>query len=81
MGFSSAGLDGGPPYRSVFMLARTPLVGEGHVTGVYKWREHPLQVFPPQLVLVARISLCQPGVDGLEKENFYRAHTSDNINI
>ena len=38
-GFSSAGLDGGrgggggAPYRSVFMLARAPLVGEGRMTG------------------------------------------------
>ena len=40
-----------------------------------------LQVFPPQLVLVARISLCQPGVEDLEEYFFYRAHKSDNINI
>ena len=42
MGFSSAGLDGGgggAPHRSVFILARAPLVAEGRVTGVYKWRE------------------------------------------
>ena len=30
---------GGTPHRSVFILARAPLVGEGRVTGVYKWRE------------------------------------------
>ena len=34
--FTSAGLDGGPPHRSVFMLDTRPLVGEGCVTGVYK---------------------------------------------
>ena len=36
VGFSSAGLDGGPPNRSVFILARAPLVTEGRVIGVYK---------------------------------------------
>ena len=30
---------GGAPHRSVFILARAPLVAEGRVTGVYKWRE------------------------------------------
>ena len=37
--------------------------------------------FPPQLVLVTRIPFCQPGVEGLEKENFYRTQELDNINI
>ena len=32
-GVSSAALDGGPPYRSVFILAHAPLVAEGRVTG------------------------------------------------
>ena len=32
-GVSSAGLDGGGAYRSVFRLARAPLVAEGRVTG------------------------------------------------
>ena len=36
--------------------------------------------FPPQLVLVTRIPFCQPGVEGLEKEKFYRTQELDNIN-
>ena len=48
MGFSSAGLDGGgggAPHRSVFILARAPLVAEGRVTGVYKWRERVIYIY------------------------------------
>ena len=32
------------PYRSVFMLTRAPLFTEGHVTGVYKWRENLIYI-------------------------------------
>ena len=39
MGLNSAGLDGGPPHRSVFILARAPLIAEDRV---YKWRETDL---------------------------------------
>ena len=35
------------------------------------------QVFPPQLVLVTRISLCQPGVEDLKEEHFNRTHRLD----
>ena len=43
-GLAWQGWTGGPPYRSVSMLARAPFVGEGRVTGVYKWREHLIYI-------------------------------------
>ena len=35
---------GGAPHRSVFILARAPLVAEGRITGVYKWRERVIYI-------------------------------------
>ena len=40
-GVRSGGLDGGPPYRPVFILARAPLVAEGRVTGCVQMAGKP----------------------------------------
>ena len=44
-GLARQGWTGGPPHISVFILARAPLVAEGRVTGVYKWRETDIYIY------------------------------------
>ena len=45
---------------------------KAYINGIIGLFLVPQPSLPPQLVLVTRIPFCQPGVEGLERNLFYR---------